>query len=152
MRTSPDSSSAFSPPFEFPVPRSRQLAWLVAAVHILAALPALILELPLAARLLWLAIIAGVALRSLQAKPVTRLRLGLDQVWELEFDQGEVARAVLVSWFSQRWLCVLRFRGCDGMHAVVLPADILAPEQHRRLRVLLGIQRRAGAEVKTLAG
>jgi hypothetical protein len=142
MRTSPGSSSAFSPPFEFPVPRSRALIALILAVHALAAAPALILELPVLVRPLWLALVVYSAARCVRSQPVKALRLTPEQTWELVLAQEGTVQAELVSWFSQTWLCVLRFRAANGRHSIVLPAYALPPALHRRLRVLLGMQRR----------
>ena len=119
--------------------RSRRLAGIVVGSHVLALLPALLLELPGWARAIWVvSVLASLALEwRRHLAPADKLRyLRYDETgWSLEYRSGVAERPVLVQWYAHPWLCVLRFK--RPRRTVVLVADAVVADQHRRLRVLL---------------
>ena len=143
MGISPASSTGFSPPLELTVPPARAVRITLCLFHCAAVLPALLLELHWSLRALWLLGVFGAAVLSIRGNGIERVRLGRDG-WQL-IAAGQAEEAVLIGWFVQPWLCVLRFQGARRVYTVVLtPTPELAVEQ-RRLRALLnlGIQPRS---------
>lgn len=102
----------------------------------LAALPALLLSLPIWLRPLWLGLVVLSywleRRRHLKWRPVS-LSYNRGE-WRLTDSTGKVWRH-LHDWYASRWLCVLVFS--RPRRVLLLPADALSAEQHRQLRVLL---------------
>lgn len=126
----------------------------MAAVHLLALL--VLVPLPI----LWWCKLPLMALIAVQWVAVWRHHLALtapgavrrviwraDGHWELIRVDGTLAEArLLPAAYVHPWLVVLRFASEDKRRcAVVLPADGLPKDEHRRLRVRLGLNQKAAA-------
>lgn len=83
-------------------------------------------------------------IRLTHASAVTRLRHDADgwQLWSR--DKGWQAVQLRRDSLALPWVVIVRFRVRDEwrVRAVCIPADALAPDQHRRLRVRLKFSRR----------
>jgi toxin CptA len=127
----------------FPLPllietRASALArLLLLAVH-LAALAALFLALlPTAARLAGIALLVA-SLRKTWKRPVAvRLRARADGQLEAWRDAAWKPLPLQADSVALPWLVVLRWREGRRRRSLVLPADALPGDEHRRLRVWL---------------
>lgn len=130
----------FSEPLLVEPRPSRLLQALTAGVHAVALIPALLLPMPVWARLLWLiAVLVSLAWEwRCQVGPAAVARLPSfrcsDGEWQWARD-GEWVPARLGRWYATPTLCVLRFR--TPRRTVVLARDSVDADCHRRVRVLL---------------
>jgi hypothetical protein len=117
--------------------RSRLVIVSVAAVHIAAALPALLLPLPAYVAGSWLLLIGFSCGLRLLRQPIRSIRQLPDGRWRLSLGEQQID-AELHAWFAHPWCCVALFRsGWRFRRAVIVPGWLVAPEVHRRLRVAL---------------
>lgn len=122
---------------ELQLQRSRLLFVVVVTIHFVAALPALLLPLPLFARICWLACIGAALAWKLLQQPITSVRLLSDGRWRLSVAHRTID-ADLCSWYAHPWCCVALFhQGWRFRRAVVVPSWTVSSDAHRRLRVAL---------------
>lgn len=143
------SSAAYALPLRLERQRSRGLAWTLLAVHGLA-----VAVLPTLAWPWWLKSLLAVAVvaqgivswrRHVQPRAPTAIRTVLwksAEEWELtQVDGRRVGARLRRASYVQSALVILRFKTEDGRRvAVLLPADGVDRELHRRLRVGLRLQ------------
>lgn len=133
QRSLPSSAGLVEASFK----RSRLLIAAASAIYLAAALPALLVPLPLALRLGWLFGVLVPWAAWLLRKPCTAIRQLPDGRWRLSLPDREID-AELRSWYVHPWCCVALFRaGWRFRRAVVIPAWAVDSEVHRRLRVAL---------------
>ena len=138
---------------------SPSLTLLVAGAHALALAPLLFLPLPWFLALPWLALVLAAAARDLarhslpgSSRFVRRLHWGQDGRWRLESGDGRLWPGEAVAALVSPWLCIVHWRRpVAGAYSLVLAADALDRESHRRLRraleegmALRGRARRSG--------
>lgn len=129
--------------------RSRLLALLLVAIHLLAASASWLLPLGLGWRLLLLVTIVlslgySIWARVLALAPWSlREAIWNDQGWRLRFADGRTRDASLLpSTLILPQLVILSFRvGWARTHHLILTEEVIAPELLRRLRVRLQLQR-----------
>ncbi|MDX1607495.1 MAG: protein YgfX [Candidatus Competibacterales bacterium] len=114
----------------------------LAVVHALALAPLLFLPLPPVAVGLWLAVVAVAAVREgrrhlLRRGPrfVTAVRWDRDGSWRLRTGDGVEWRGDARDALVTPWLCVIHWRvPVAGQGSLLVAADAVAPDAHRRLR------------------
>ncbi len=133
MGHSQSSSNSFVPA-EFYLTPSRYIRNGVVLMHLAACWCVLTLAVPLELRA---AICAAIVLachgvQSRLTVNAARLQRRIDGAWRFE---GKTYR--LIGWFAHPALCVLELRRNRRRRYVVIAADALAADSHRRLRALL---------------
>ena len=127
-------------PIQIELRRSRLLAFLTVALHVLAIACLWLLPWPVLARGVLVLIVALSAWHSLRPSPVAGLRLGeRGELWILRSGSEPAAAAVQPDSAVFSWLVVLRVRGeRDGrLRSLVLLPDSMSAEQFRLLRLWL---------------
>lgn len=136
-------SSPFSQALRFEVKRSAGVAALVVIPLILIAIPVLIYT-PVSwfLRLLPLLLLMGIGAYYLKRhywqtsrRSVLEINHDEDGQWSVRCIDHWYPVELLPNCFLSPWLVVMNFKGDSGRYTVVLPADSLDHESHRRLRV-----------------
>ena len=156
MNDSPPLSAPSATPLVFERRPSAALTALLVAAHALAASPLLFLPLPWWLALAWLGLVLGALVRELRRhglstsrRFVGQVRWGQDGHWQLETGDGRSWRAEAVAALVSPWLCIVHWRRpVAGARSLVLPADAMDADSHRRLRRALeeGLALRGRAE------
>ncbi len=127
-------------PIQIELRRSRLLAFLTVALHVLAIGCLLLLPWPALARGMLVLIVALSAWHALRPSPVGGLRLGEGgELAILRADSEPVAAVVQPDTAVFSWLVVLRVRNerDDRLDSLVLLPDSMSAEQFRLLRLWL---------------
>jgi len=125
-------------PVTLPVQRSRSLVVALAAAHLLAAAGVLPIDIPLAAKLAILAVLAASFALTQRRSPVDAIVLKADATLDLvDADGTEAACSIESSTTVFPWLVVLRLRSAGRVESLTLPVDALGAEGHRQLRAWL---------------
>ena len=142
MSDSPALLAPSATPLVFERRPSAILTAFIIAAHALAASPLLFLPLPWFLALAWLTLVLGALVRELtrhglpaRRRFVGRVRWGQDGRWQLETGDGRLWPAEAVAALVSPWLCIVHWRRpVGGARSLVLPADSLDADSHRRLR------------------
>ncbi len=158
MSDSPPLWAPSATPLVFERRPSATLTAFIVAAHALAAAPLLFLPLPWLAALAWLALVLGTLAWELTRHAlstshrfVRRVQWGQDGRWQLETGDSRLWRGEAVAALVSPWLCIVHFRRpVAGARRLVLPADALDADTHRRLRRALeeGLALRARAAAR----
>lgn len=159
MSDSPPLWAPSATPLDFERRPSATLIAFIVSAHALAACPLLFLPLPWFVALAWLALVLGTLAWELTRhglstshRFVRRVQWGQDGRWQLETGDGRLWQGEAVAALVSPWLCIVHFRRpVAGARSLVLPADALDADTHRRLRRALeeGLALRARAAART---
>lgn len=159
MSDSPPLWAPSATPLAFERRPSAILSAFIVAAHALAASPLLFLPVAWLPALAWLGLVLAALAWELMRHglPSSRrfvawARWGQDGHWRLQTGDGQVWRGEAVAALVSPWLCIVHFRRpVGGGRSLVLPADALGADAHRRLRRALeeGLALRGRAAPRT---